>query len=166
MRNLPKMKGGNIAELQLGIADDEMARKIMEGFTINWMSMKDATTGKVHWRSDTWDNNVLEKTEILPKELLKCRTVSREINFTSKEEVKDFQLVQRVWLGDQAIEEWRFKFGFVIPNSTNTWEQTIEAAAPEEMLPVEIINGNVVIETLFLAKGKIIYRSKIRIHYQ
>eukprot|EP01022_Parablepharisma_sp_SALTPOND_P033142 TRINITY_DN88213_c1_g1_i1.p1 TRINITY_DN88213_c1_g1~~TRINITY_DN88213_c1_g1_i1.p1 ORF type:complete len:483 (+),score=50.69 TRINITY_DN88213_c1_g1_i1:1495-2943(+) len=161
-----KMKGGNIAELRLGIADDEVAKKIMEGFTINWMSMKDATTGTVHWRCDTWDNNVLEKTETLPKALLKCKAVAREINFTSKEEVRDFQLVQRVWLGDQIIEDWWFKFGFVIPNSTNTWEQTIEAAAPEEMLPIEVINGNVVIETLFLAKGKVIYRSKVRILYQ
>ena len=157
------MKGG---DLPLGITDDEASKKIMEGFTINWMCMKDATNGKVHWRCDSWDNRVLEKTEILPKELLKCRTVAREINFTSKEEVKDFQLVQRVWLGPQEIEVWRFNFGFVIPNSTNTWEQVIEAAPIEEMLPIEVINGNVVIETLFLAKGKLIYRSKLRIRYQ
>ena len=74
--------------------------------------------------------------------------------------------MQKVWLGSTVIEEWNFKFGFVIPNSTNTWEQTIEAAAAEEMLPIEVINGNVVIETLFLAKGKIVYRSKIRIKYE
>jgi len=157
---------GNIAELKLGIAEDEIARKIMDGFKINSMCMKDAETGKIHWKCDTWDNNVLEKTEILSKELLKCKEVTREINFSSAEEIKDFQLIQKVWLGEHPIEEWRFKFGFVIPNSTNTWEQTIAAAPPDQMLPIEVINGNVVIETQFLTKGKIIYRSKIRIHYQ
>ena len=25
------------------------------------------------------------------------------------------------------VQEWNFHFGFVIPNSTNTWQQTIEA---------------------------------------
>jgi len=28
---------------------------------------------------------------------------------------------------ENCMEEWRFHFGFVIPNSTNTWQQTIEA---------------------------------------
>ena len=156
----------NLTSLKLGVADDPVAQRIMDGFKINWMSMKDANSGKEHWRCESWDKNVLEQQQVLPKELLKCPAVSREINFSSKEEVKDFQLVQKVWLGSTVIEEWNFKFGFVIPNSTNTWEQTIEAAAAEEMLPIEVINGNVVIETLFLAKGKIVYRSKIRIKYE
>ena len=159
-------KKAALTELQLGVADDPVAQKIMEGFSINWMSMKDAETGKVFWTCGSWDKNVLEKTESLPKELLKCRAVAREINFSSKEEIRDFQLVQKIWMDTNVIEHWQFKFGFVIPNSTNTWEQTIEAAAPEEMLPIEVINGRVVIETLFLAKGKTVYRSKLRIKYE
>ena len=151
---------------KLGIADDEVSRKVMEGFKINWMSMKNGETNKVHWQCNTWDNNVLEKTEIFPKELLKCKVVTREINFTSKEEIKDFKLIQKIYLGETMIEEWNFAFGFVIPNSTNTWEQTIEAASPEDMVPIEIINKNMVIETLFIAKSKIIYRSKMRVQYK
>ena len=155
-----------LEELKLGVASDPVAKKIMDGFSINWMSMKDADTGKVFWKCDTWDKTVLEKTENLPKGLLKCKAVAREINFSSKEEIRDFQLIQRVWLAEAVIEQWNFKFGFVIPNSTNTWEQTIEAAPPEEMLSVEQINGMVAIETLFLTRGNIVYRSKVRINYQ
>ncbi len=151
---------------QLGVADDPEARRIMAGFKINSMSMKDGDTGRVFWHCTTWDNEVLEKTETLPKDLLKCRVVAREINFSSVEEIRDFRLLQRVWLDTQVIEEWNFQFGFVIPHSTNSWQQTIEAASPTEMLPVEVINEKVVIETIFLAKNKSVYRSKVRIHYQ
>ena len=150
----------------LGIANDELSRKVMEGFKINWMSMRDGETGKVHWECKNWNNNELEKTEFFPKNLLKCRIVTREINFTSKEQIKDFNLLQRIWLAGKVIEEWHFKFGFVIPNSTNTWEQTIEAVAAEDMIPIEILNSSMMIETLFLIKDQVIYRSKMRVQYK
>lgn len=46
----------------------------------------------------------------------------------------DFKLLQKVYFQGHVLEEWLFNFGFVIPNSTNNWQSTIEAAA--EMLPV------------------------------
>jgi retinal rod rhodopsin-sensitive cGMP 3',5'-cyclic phosphodiesterase subunit delta len=33
--------------------------------------------------------------------------------------------------------EWNFKFGFVLPGSTNSWQQVIEAAPPEKMMQPE-----------------------------
>lgn len=33
--------------------------------------------------------------------------------------------------------EWLFQFGFVIPGSTNSWQQIIEAADADKMLPAE-----------------------------
>jgi hypothetical protein len=45
--------------------------------------------------------------------------------------MNDFRLEQRVFFQGVCIEEWCFNFGFVIPGSTNTWQQSIEAA--EEM---------------------------------
>lgn len=36
-----------------------------------------------------------------------------------------------------ACAEWLFQFGFVIPGSTNSWQQIIEAADPDKMLPAE-----------------------------
>ena len=35
--------------------------------------------------------------------------------------------------------EWNFQFGFVIPNSTNTWQQTIHAAEESKMLPASLL---------------------------
>jgi retinal rod rhodopsin-sensitive cGMP 3',5'-cyclic phosphodiesterase subunit delta len=39
--------------------------------------------------------------------------------------------------GAKCIEEWFFDFGFVIPNSTNTWQQVIEADEGN-MIPAEV----------------------------
>ena len=35
--------------------------------------------------------------------------------------------------------EWNFEFGFVIPGSTNTWQNTIEAAPESQMMPAHIL---------------------------
>jgi hypothetical protein len=69
-----------------------------------------------------------------------------------------FRLVQRVFFkgalieGDSSVRyclvrvkrrvgllqaEWNFEFGFVIPKSTNTWQQTIEAAT--QVLPAALL---------------------------
>uniref|UniRef100_A0A914RYK2 GMP phosphodiesterase delta subunit domain-containing protein n=1 Tax=Parascaris equorum TaxID=6256 RepID=A0A914RYK2_PAREQ len=40
----------------------------------------------------------------VPKNILKCRTISREINFTSSEKIEKFRLEQRVFLKDSIIE--------------------------------------------------------------
>lgn len=90
----------------------------------------------------------------VPKRILKCRAVSREINFASQEEMQQFRLEQRVYFKGTVIEgrssflfllfsietlEWSFTFGFVIPGSTNTWQSLIEAAPESQMIPANIL---------------------------
>lgn len=98
----------------------------------------------------------------LPATILKCAAVSREINFSSSEEITQFRLEQRVFLDGSCIEEWLFAFGYVIPGSTNTWQQTIEAAGAENMLDPKTISGKLTIETAFydgqLPIAKTVYR--------
>ena len=131
----------------IGVAPE--ARRVGNGFRINWMNMRDAATGKILWEqakgwADMYDREILAR---VPRRLLDCRAVSREVNFSSEFKMKDFRLEQRVLLHDRPFERWTFRFGFVMPGSTNTWQQVIEAA--DEMLPVEVLDGNVVIETSF-----------------
>ena len=64
----------------------------------------------------------------------------------------------------ELFESSRFNFGFVIPNSTNDWEQIIEAKE-DGVLPAEILSGKLNVETLFLCEGKIIVQNKILIYY-
>lgn len=35
--------------------------------------------------------------------------------------------------------EWFFEFGYVIPNSTNTWQSVIEAAPESQMMPADVL---------------------------
>ena len=141
------------------------AKRVGFGFAINWMNMRDAATGKILWEQakgwgDMYDREILAR---VPRRLLDCRAVSREVNFSSEFKMKDFRLEQRVLLHDRPFERWTFRFGFVMPGSTNTWQQVIEAA--DEMLPVEVLDGNVVIETSFFDGQQLISQCRVRIFY-
>jgi retinal rod rhodopsin-sensitive cGMP 3',5'-cyclic phosphodiesterase subunit delta len=60
--------------------------------------------------------------------------------------------------------EWNFKFGFVIPNSTNSWQQVIEAA--DEMMPAEVLSGNITIHTTFYDGENLIASSSVLLYYE
>ncbi|KAL6734625.1 hypothetical protein Aduo_005147 [Ancylostoma duodenale] len=145
---------------------NEKADNILHGFKLNWMNLRDAENGRVLWQSteDMADPNQVHEAHV-PKSILKCRTVSREINFTSTEKIDKFRLEQRVFLKENIIEEWFFEFGFVIPDSTNTWQTLIEAAPESQMLPASLLSGNVVVETLFYDDDLLVSTSKVRLFY-
>lgn len=140
-----------------------LLEKIKSGFKINSMKMKDGSTGKVMWECNNFDLNLEDHAETLPKEILLCLEVVREINFSSIELIEDLELIQNFYLGTDLIESSRFMFGFVIPNSTNNWEQMIEAK--DEMIPYEILSGNLKVETTFLTNGQVICTNLITIYY-
>ena len=54
--------------------------------------------------------------------MLECGAIGREIVFYSKKLMHDFSVKQVMSLHGQVVEEFEFQFGFVIPNSTNSWE--------------------------------------------
>lgn len=150
--------------------EDERRRidVIRQGFQINWMSMSDFETGEIFWKLDdcsAWKNVKTPVDTTLPKALLKSKCVAREINFSSKESIKALKLVQRSFIHGQEVEAFEFKFGFVIPGSTNTWQQTIDAASEENMLPAEMLSGNLVVHTAFYDGEFLITQSKVRIFY-
>ena len=99
------------------------AEDILSGFRVNWMNLRDADTGKILWQVTTtlivlqmthtdhfsilfsfvWlqGNEDLsipdeEHEARVPKKILKCRAVSREINFSSIEPMEKFRLEQKV----------------------------------------------------------------------
>ncbi|CAG0882233.1 unnamed protein product [Darwinula stevensoni] len=136
------------------------------------MNLRDADTGKVLWQAsedllNEFDRSHpgMEHEARVPKKILKCRAVSREINFSSVEPMEKFRLEQKVLFKGQCLEEWLFEFGFVIPNSTNTWQSIIEAAPESQMMPANILNGNVVIETKFFDDDLLVSTSNVRLFY-
>jgi len=118
----------------------EKIKKITEGFKINTMTIRDASSGKTLWQSEEWSRAFEEELKIqLPASILEYRTISREMNFSSIQQIENFHLVQRVFLKGHQLEEWKFNFGFVIPNTTNTWQCAIDAAQPDKMIPAHIL---------------------------
>jgi len=104
-------------------------------------------------------------SERVPKQILKCAAVCREIKFSSVQEIGRFRLQQRVYLHGTCIEEWKFDFGFVMPSSTNTWQQIIEAAPSEKMVPSEVLSGNVTFETCFFDGEEFLCKNVVRLYY-
>ncbi|CAH4036477.1 retinal rod rhodopsin-sensitive cGMP 3',5'-cyclic phosphodiesterase subunit delta [Pieris rapae] len=139
---------------------------ILRGFQINWMNLRDADTGKILWQhNEDMSSPEVEHEARVPKRILKCRVVSREMNFSSVESMERFRLEQKVLFKGRCLEEWFFEFGYVIPNSTNTWQSIIESAPESQMMPATVLNGNVVIETKFFDGDLLITTSRVRLFY-
>ncbi|XP_043188616.1 retinal rod rhodopsin-sensitive cGMP 3',5'-cyclic phosphodiesterase subunit delta-like isoform X2 [Amphibalanus amphitrite] len=130
------------------------------------MNLRDADDGKILWQGNE-DLSLpdVEHEARVPKTILKCRAISREINFTSAESMERFRLEQRVLFKGRCLEEWSFDFGYVIPNSTNTWQSVIEAAPESQMMPANVLNGNVIIETQFFDDDLLVSTSQVRLFY-
>lgn len=150
-----------------GVSNSAIARTIVGGIRINNMIMRDANTGIVIWESKKWGSEmfVKEMKEYVPKAILSCKAISREINFTSSEQLDKFRIEQRVYFNGQCIEEWFFSFGFCIPGSTNSWQQVIQAANPDKMIPAELLSGNVTFETSFYDDDLFLCKNLVRIFY-
>ena len=144
--------------------EDETFEKIKRGFRVNHMQMKNGENGEVMWEVKSWDLTKESHTENITKELLKCKRIIRNVNFSSDEKIDELELVQNFYLMGELFESSRFKFGFVIPGSTNDWEQ-IMIAKEDGVLPAEILSGKLQVETLFLIQGRILYKNRILIYY-
>jgi retinal rod rhodopsin-sensitive cGMP 3',5'-cyclic phosphodiesterase subunit delta len=119
----------------------EKVKQVLNGFKLNWMNLRDADSGKILWQSsDDLSDPSKDHEARVPKKILKCKSVSREINFFSQHELPNFRLEQRVVFKGQCMEEWFFDFGFVIPGSTNTWQSVIEAAPESQMMPAQALS--------------------------
>uniref|UniRef100_A0A3B1JGB2 Phosphodiesterase 6D n=1 Tax=Astyanax mexicanus TaxID=7994 RepID=A0A3B1JGB2_ASTMX len=92
-------------------SDEDRAKEILKGFKLNWMNLRDAETGKVLWQG-TEDLSVpgVEHEARVPKKILKCKAVSRELNFSSSEKLEKFRLEQKVLFKGQCLEGWDHYF--------------------------------------------------------
>jgi len=154
-------------EGEIKVSSNPLAREILEGFKLNFMRMRDADTGELMWFSDELGENMFKEEIVarVPARILECRAVAREINFSSEYELRRFRLEQRVYFQGICMEEWFFSFGFVIPGSTNNWEQTIYAAEKSAMIPAHLLSGNVTIETSFFDDDLFVSKSLVRLFY-
>ena len=62
------------------------------------------------------------------------------------------------------METLEFDFPFVIPGTTNSWEQVIYADTANVM-PAAVLSGNLRAETVFLSYNKPVYKNEYRVFY-
>uniref|UniRef100_A0A7N5P2Y4 GMP phosphodiesterase delta subunit domain-containing protein n=1 Tax=Ailuropoda melanoleuca TaxID=9646 RepID=A0A7N5P2Y4_AILME len=69
-------------------AKEDRTREILRGFKLNWMSLRDAETGKILWQG-TEDLSVpgVGHEAHIPKNTLKCRAVSPKLKLSSAEKI-------------------------------------------------------------------------------
>ena len=63
---------------------------------MNHMQMKNGDTGEVMWQVNSWDLNKEFHTENITKNLLECKRVIRNVNFSSEEKIEDLELIQNL----------------------------------------------------------------------
>jgi retinal rod rhodopsin-sensitive cGMP 3',5'-cyclic phosphodiesterase subunit delta len=150
------------------ISSDPQARSILNGFKLLSLTLKNASTGERAWSSDDWADDVFTtvKEAHLPARVLTFPAVGREITFSTVEAIREFRIEQRVLLQGNPIEQWNYKFGFVIPQSTNSWETIVEAAGEGKMLPASVLSGNLYIVTSFFAGSLFISKSVVQVFYE
>lgn len=130
------------------------------------MKLRDADTGTVVWQDNKdFASPDVEHEARVPVLILDMRAVSRELNFSSVEPMENFRLDQKVLFKGRIMEEWFFEMGWVSPNTTNTWQSTIEAAPESQMMPAKVLSGNTTIETTFYDGDTIITKSVVRLFY-
>lgn len=130
------------------------------------MKLRDADTGTVLWQDNKdFASPDVEHEARVPLKILDMRAVSRELNFSSVEPMENFRLDQKVLFKGRIMEEWFFEMGWVSPNTTNTWQSTIEAAPESQMMPAKVLSGNTTIETTFYDGDTIITKSVVRLYY-
>lgn len=72
---------------------------------------------------------------------LSQKTVGATLVFSiGPQPVPEFRMVERHYFRDRLIKTFDFKFGFCIPNSTNTWEAIYDMPELSEELKRDIIN--------------------------
>lgn len=150
------------------VPDNEQIQKIQDGFSINSITMSDGDTGEIIWQTDDCRNYLNAQKELkayIPKKILKCRSVAREVNFSSKEMIRKLRVEQTIIYEGLESEFFEFFFGFVIPGSTNTWQQTIDSDEPEKMISPDLLSGKLYVLTKFYDGDTFLCSSSIRIYY-
>lgn len=139
---------------------------LLNGFQINWITVRDVDTGEILWHGNEDYSNSNKVQEVkFPKRILKCRAVSREIHFSSIESWERLNVVHTVFYKGVVMDELNFDFGLVVSNSNNIQQSIIEAAPEVKMICPDIISGNVEILTNFYNNSTLITSSKIKLFY-
>jgi hypothetical protein len=104
----------------------------------------------------------------LGPDFLKLKTIGLTLKFSNGEKpIQNMLMVERHYFKGRVLRSYEFKFGFVIPNSQNSWEfiYDLPTLSPEEA--EEIINApwEVKSDSFFFAENKLIIHNRAEYNY-
>ncbi len=105
----------------------------------------------------------------LPKKLFSYELFAREFKMVSLKPIKRLSIEQLVYFNDNIVESMKYRLGyaqlssFVMPRSINAWQSVVQVDAKVEP---SALSGRVVVETKFFDEEKVIFISRIRVHYK
>lgn len=142
----------------------EPAGEMLSGFQVNWITLKDTSTGEVIWQGNKDFSRDFHNMN-LPLKALNSPSMTRHINFSTVLPWENFRIVQKILFKGSPLEEGFFEYGPVPACSTNTWVSVIEAAPEIASMRPEILSGRVSILTKFYNGDTVITKSLMRIFY-
>jgi len=75
------------------------------------------------------------------EDVLKLPTIQTSLVFSvGGQELEEFRMIERHYFRDQLIKSYDFTFGFVIPNSTNTWDAVYALPPMDDTLIQDMVD--------------------------
>jgi len=103
-----------------------------------------------------------------PSEVLESSAISTTLTFTvGSKPVEDFQMIERHYFRGELLKSFEFDFGFVIPNSKNTWETTylVPGLSPAKVQEIAENPWEMESDSFYFAGGKLIMHNKAKYNY-
>ena len=95
----------------------------MSGFTLVEVHNDEIDNGEDGSLSDLDDPSTRVIKYHLGPDFLRLRLVGLTLEFTNgPQPIKNMEMIERHYFRGRVIRSYDFKFGFVIPGSTNSWE--------------------------------------------
>ena len=104
----------------------------------------------------------------LGPDFLRLKTIGLTLNFSNGDKpIHNMLMVERHYFNGKVIRSYEFKFGFVIPSSTNTWEfiYDLPELTPEEAKQIIKAPWEVKSDSFFFADGKLIIHNRAEYNY-
>ena len=143
-------------------------RDIVSGFTLVEVHDEEIDNGESGTLSDEDDPSTRVIKYHLGPDFLRLRTVGLTLTFTNgPKPINKMEMVERHYFRGRVIRSYDFKFGFVIPGSTNSWEfiYDLPELSDAERLEIAEAPWEVKSDSFFFADGKLIIHNRAEYNY-
>lgn len=104
----------------------------------------------------------------LGPDFLELKTVGLTMYFSiGPQPIQNMEVIERHYFRSKCIREFSFKFGFVIPNSTNSWEfiYDLPDLTEEEKDEIKQAPWEVKSDSFFFGNGKLMIHNRAEYNY-